>query len=122
MCSVECISDLNAEIEHQFNLQRLPTDLMPESLPLQQFHGDEGSPIRLVNFVDRADVGVVQRGCSLGFSLKTAKRLYVVGEFIGQELESNVATELQVFRFIDNTHPARADFAEDTVVGNSLPH
>jgi len=32
--------------------------------------GDEGSSIRLVNLMDRADVRVVQRGCGFGFPLE----------------------------------------------------
>jgi hypothetical protein len=45
-----------------------------------------------------------------------------VGEFVGQELERNVATELQVFGFVDDAHAPTADFAEDAVMGDSLPH
>jgi hypothetical protein len=66
-----------------------------------------------------ADVRVVQRGRSLGFPLEAAERLCVVGEFVGKELQGNVATELQVFRLIHNPHGPR-DLAEDTVVRNAL--
>src|ERR1700687_1372460 len=59
VCAVERIGDLNAQIEQRFDLQRLAIDGVPERLPHQQFHGNEGSPIDLVDFVDRADVGVV---------------------------------------------------------------
>jgi hypothetical protein len=68
---------------HHFDLQRLARDLVPERLPLQQFHGDEGSPIGFVDLVDRADVGVAQRGCSLGLPLEPAEGLCVGGQFIG---------------------------------------
>ena len=33
-----------------------------------------------------------------------------------------MATQLQVFRFVHHTHPATANLAEDTVMGNRLPH
>src|SRR5689334_8556081 len=92
MSRVEGIGNLDAQIEHRFDLHQLATDYVPECLPFQQFHGDEGSPIGLVNLVDRADVRVVQRGRSLGLTLKTAEGLYVVGEFVGKELQSDVAT------------------------------
>jgi CheY-like chemotaxis protein len=49
-----------------------------------------------------------------------AEGLCVVGEFVGQELQGDVATELEVFRFVDHTHTATADLAEDAVVGNRL--
>jgi hypothetical protein len=50
---MESFGNLDAQIEHYFDLQRLARDPVPEGLSLQQFHCDEGSPIRLV---DRADV------------------------------------------------------------------
>src|ERR1700691_1015245 len=58
-------------VEHGFDLQRLASDPVPECLPLQQFHGDEGSPIGLVDLVDCADVRVVQRGRSFGLPFET---------------------------------------------------
>jgi hypothetical protein len=65
---------------------------------------------------------VVQRGRSFGFPLKTAESLYVVGEFVGKELQSHVTTQLEVFRLIHNTHGTAANLAEDAVMGNRLPH
>src|SRR5215468_109017 len=56
MCGVQGSRDLDAQIEHRLNFQGFACDLVPERLPLQQFHCDEASPIRLVNFVDRADM------------------------------------------------------------------
>ncbi len=122
VCGIQRVGDLDAQIEHRFDLQRLASDPVPERLPLQQFHGDEGSPIGLVNLVDRADVRVVQRGCSLSFPLEAAESLCVVGEFVGKELQGDVATELEVFRLVHHTHTAAADLAEDAVMGNRLTH
>ena len=122
MCRVESVGNLDAQIEHRFDLQRLASDPVPECLPLQQFHGDEGSPIGLVNLVDRADVRVVQRGRSLGLPLETAEGLCVVGEFVGKELQGDVATELQVFCLVHHAHAPTADLAEDAVMRNRLPH
>jgi hypothetical protein len=109
MRRIEGVGDLDAQIEHSFNLQRLATDPVPERLPHQQFHGYEGSPIGLIDFVDRADVRVVKRGCSPGFPLKTSERVGVVGEFVGKELQGNVTTELEVFSLVHHTHAPAAD-------------
>src|ERR1700687_1079489 len=75
----------------------------------------------VVDLVDRADVWMVQGGRRLGFPLKTAEGLRVVGEFVGKELQGDVATELEVFRFVHHTHAPAADLAEDAVMGNRLP-
>jgi hypothetical protein len=93
-----------------------------QRLPLQQFHGDEGSPIGLINLVDRADVRVIQRGRSLSLSLETAEGLGIVGEFVGKELQGDMAAELQIFGFKDHTHAPAADLAEYAVMRNRLPH
>jgi hypothetical protein len=34
----------------------------------------------------------------------------------------DVATQLQVFRFVDDTHASAPDLAEEAVMGNHLPH
>ena len=110
------------QIEHHFDLQWLASDPVPKCLAFKQLHGDESTPIGFVNLEDRADIRVVQRGSSFDFSLKTADGLPIVGEFVEEELQGDVATEFDVFRLIDDTHPAATDFAEDAVVGNRLPY
>ena len=122
VCGIQRIGDLDAQIEHRLDLHRLASDPVPERLPLQQFHGDEASPIGLVDLVDRADVRVVQGGCGLRFALEAAECLRVVGEFVGKELQSDVATELQVLRLIHHSHAPAADLTEDAVMGDRLPH
>src|SRR5580765_2815107 len=45
---VESIGDLDAQIEHCFDLQRLASNPVPECLPFQQFHRNEGSSDNLI--------------------------------------------------------------------------
>src|SRR5713101_4773824 len=94
---------------------------MPKCLSLQQFHDDEGSPIGLVDFMDRADVRVVEGGCSFGFPLEAAEGLCVVGEFVRKELQGDMATEVEVFRLVHHAHAPAADLAKYAVMGNRLP-
>ena len=47
----------------------------------------------LADFVDRADIGMVQRGSSLSLALKAGQRLWVLGHFIGQELQGDKAVQ-----------------------------
>jgi hypothetical protein len=99
-----------------------PSNPVPECLPLQQFHGDEGSPIGLVNLMDRADVRVVQRGSSFRFTLETTQGLWIVGQFVGKELQGDVTTQLQVFRLVDHTHPTAPDLAKYAVMRDRLAY
>jgi hypothetical protein len=59
---------------------------------------------------------------SLGFPLKTAEGLCIVGEFVRKELQGDVATQLQVFRLVHHTHATPADLSKDAVMGNGLPY
>src|SRR6266568_405545 len=122
MRGVESVGDLDAQIEHRFDLQPLAINHVPERLPLQKFHRDEGSSIDLVNFVDCADVRMVQGRGGFGFALETAEGLRIVRQFLRKELQSDVAAELEVFRLIDNSHPTTADLAHYAVMGNRLTH
>ena len=122
VCRVEGIGNLDAQIEHRLDPQRLASNPVPECLPLQQFHGDERASVDLVDFVDSANVRVVQRRRGFGLALEAAESLCVMGEFVGKELQGDVATELQVFRLIHHTHAPAADPAEDAVMRNGLTH
>jgi len=72
MGGVQSIGNLHSQIEHRVDGQRLACDHVPEGLAFQQFHGDEGASGGFVDFVDGADVGVVQGGCGFGFALEAA--------------------------------------------------
>jgi hypothetical protein len=81
---------------------------------LQKFHGDERSPVLLSDVIDGADVGMIQCGSGLSFTLETGKCLRVSRNFIWQELEGDEAVQSYVFGFVDNGIPLRkvaSDFA-----------
>src|SRR5262249_48367935 len=122
MCRIHGVRDLDSEIEHGFDLQRFSGYEVLESLPLQQFHRNESSPVSLVNLGDRAVGGVVQGGGGFGFALEGDESLCVIGKIIGKEFEREVATEFEVFGFETPSHPPPADLAEDAVMGDRLPH
>src|SRR5271154_7028337 len=87
---------------------------------IQKLHGDECLAVLVVDFVDGADVGVIQRRGRLGFALKTGERLRVFGYVVGQELKGYEPAELYVFGFVDHTHPAAAEFLDDAIVRDGL--
>ena len=69
---------------------------------------------------NRADVGVVQCRCGLGFALKTGECLRVSGNFLRQELEGDETMQPRVFSFVDDAHPAAAQLLDDAVVRDGL--
>jgi hypothetical protein len=72
--------------------------------------------VLVVDFVDGADVGMIQCGGGLGFALKTGERLGVFGHVVGQELESHEAAKLYVFGFVHHSHTTAAQLLNNAVV------
>ena len=89
--------------------------------PVQKLHGDERLAVLLANVVDGADVGVIQRGCGLGFALETGEGLRVTGNFLGQKLEGNKTVQPGVLGLVDHAHTAAAQLLDNAVVRNGLP-
>src|SRR5579864_253129 len=77
---------------------------MTPGLTFQQFHGNEGAPVDLVDFVDRANVGMVQGRSRARLAAKSVKRLRIAGQFVRQKLEGDATTELKIFRFVHHAH------------------
>src|SRR5438552_2739052 len=121
MCCIERVGNLDAEIEHRFDFQRLAIDLMPERLPLQQFHRNESSTIDLIDLMDCAYARVIECGRGLGFAFKAGECLRVAGNFLGQELKGNEAMQSRVLSLIDHAHASAAELFDDAVVRNGLP-
>ena len=87
---------------------------------IQKLHGDERLAVLLADFVNGADVGMVQGRGGLGFALKTGQSLRVSGDFLGQELQGHKAVQPGVLGLVDHTHPATAQLLDDAVVRDGL--
>ena len=93
---------------------------MLQRVAIEKFHGDEGLAVLLVDFVDGADVGMVQSGGGFGFTLEAGEGLRILGDIVGQEFQSDEAAEFEVFGFVDYAHAAAAEFFEDAIVRDGL--
>ena len=69
----------------------------------------------LFETVNRSNVGMVQRGEQLRFTLKPGDSIAIVHESVGQNLERHFTAEFRVARAIDLTHPSGADEGDDFV-------
>jgi hypothetical protein len=74
----------------------------------------------LADFVDGANVRMIQCGGRLSFALETRQGLRIFGNFVREKLESDEPTEARVFRFVDNAHSAAAEFLDNAVVRDCL--
>ena len=74
----------------------------------------------LADFVDGANIRVIQRGGGAGFAAETFERLRIADEIFGKKFESDEAAEFGVFGFVDDAHAAAAEFFSDAVMGDGL--
>ena len=65
--------------------QRFSLDAVLEGIALHQFHGDEGLAALLVDIVDGADVGMIQRRGGPGLALEALEGLLVIAPFLRAE-------------------------------------
>src|SRR5712692_4176560 len=86
----------------------------------QKLHRDVGLLATLADFVNRADVGMVECRCGTGFTPETFQCLRVLRDILGKELESYEATKVGVFGLVDHAHTAAAELFDDAVVRDGL--
>jgi len=72
--------------------------------------------VLIVNFVDRADVRMIQRGSGNGFPLEAAKRLWVFGYIVRQELQGYKPAELDILSLVNHTHPSASQLFDDVIM------
>jgi len=113
---VERVGQLDREVEEHLRWQRPATQPLPQGLALQQLHDDEGAAAVLVDVVNGADAGVVEGGGGPRFALEALQGLGVPRERLGQQLERDLAPELQVAGAEDLAHASRPEGGEDLVV------
>ncbi len=94
MSGVERVCNLDGERQNRFRVHRSRTDAMFQGHAVEKLHGDKRLALLVVNFMNGADVGMIQGRGRLGFPLEAAERLRVFGYIVGKKLESDKATEL----------------------------
>ena len=74
----------------------------------------------LGNFINSADVGMVQRRRRAGLTTEALQHLRILRNILRQELEGDEAAEHCVFGFVHHAHPAAAKFLDYAVMRNGL--
>lgn len=72
--------------------------------------------ISFVKSINGADIGMVQRGCCLGFPLEPGANAGIVFQATGEKLERDDAVQFQIAGFVNDTHPAFAKFFDNFVM------
>src|SRR5437763_3364551 len=113
---IQPIGDFNSEREQKIQIQSSSRYVMFQRHSIQNLHRNEGLPLLVVDFVDSADVRMIQGLSRFGFTLESGQGLRIVCNIIRQELKGNKPTELYIFCLINYAHPATAKLLQDSVV------
>jgi hypothetical protein len=117
---VEAVGHVDGESEETLEFQGAAVDGVFERLAVEKFHGDEGFAIGVADFVDGADVGMVQGGGGFGFAAETFESLRIGGERFGKKFQSDEAIKESVLGFVDDAHSAAAETFENAEVRDGL--
>src|SRR4029077_18986607 len=91
---VQGVGNLDADIEQRIQLESPTEDHFPQSLAFQIFHHQEESPLVLANFMNGADVWVIQSRGGARFTPEALERQRIVRQAVGQKFEGDKAVEL----------------------------
>ena len=119
---LQAVGNLNRQLHHVIRFQRLALDAVFEGLALQVLHDDEGLAFMLVNVVNGADVGMIERRGRAGFALEAFQRLAVLGKMLRQKLQGDEAAEFNVLGLVHHSHTPVTQHLQHPVVRNLLAH
>ena len=118
---IERVRNLNPQLQHLLKRQRLAGNAVLQCGAFHEFHGDETASAIFRDFVDGADVWMIERRGCLGFALEAAECLRVFGYVVGQEFESDEPAELYIFGLVNHAHTAATELFDNAVVRDGLP-
>src|SRR5579864_2664280 len=87
---------------------------------VEKFHDQEGMGVLLADFVDGADIGMVEGGCGLRLALKAGKCLGVFDDVVGKKLQGDETMEGDVLSLVNHAHSAATELLDDAVVRDGL--
>src|SRR5438046_9405613 len=91
------------QFKQYVDFQWLLSDTLFQRPAFQHLHGNEVPAIGLANFINCADVGMVQRRGGPRFALKALQSGGIIFQFTSQKLQSNMPPVVELHRRIDPT-------------------
>ncbi len=113
------VRNLNPVAQNALNRQPVAWDDFVQPPAIEQLHDDEGFAIGLTDFVDGADIGVVQKRGMLCLSNQARAGSFVEAMLPGHGLDRDLSPQPRIAGAIDLAHPARAKRGKDFVGAES---
>jgi hypothetical protein len=112
---LETLRNLLCDLEGLVNWDPSALQTFRQILAFDELEDEEGLAVRLLEPVDRRDVGMVQRGEEMGLALETGEPLGVPGHVGRKRLDGDLAAELRVGGPVDLPHPPGPEGSQDLV-------
>ena len=96
-------------------------DAVSQRLAVDQLEHQRLDTIGVLESVNRADVGMIQRGEHARFALEPRAPLSIARERGWQNLDGDLAAEFGIARAIDLTHATGAEQRQDPIRANVAP-
>jgi hypothetical protein len=110
------VGDLHGVIDHPVDRQAgARRDDAVERLAIDQLHGEKGQAVVFADLVDRADVGMIDRGRRAGLPQQAGAGRVVIRVSRAQDFDRHVTTEFVVVGAIHVAHAAGAEQRSDPV-------
>ncbi len=117
---IKRVGDLDTEVQQLGQGQWTFRDALPERHAVQKLHRDKAPALRLTDFVNHTDVGMIQGRCGPRFPAESFQYRWVLGHEVGQKFERHQAAQLGVLSFVNHTHPAAPQLLDDAVVRDGM--
>jgi hypothetical protein len=91
-----------------------------QRLAFEQLHRDIRRGFEFADLIDRANIGVIDGGRSLRFTLEAVHGCAIAGHVFGQELQRNFTLQLQVFGAVHHAHATAAELLDNAIVRDNL--
>ena len=96
-----------ARSRRRSNSERLAVDQVLQGIAFHQLHDDKRTALLFADFVNGADIGVIQGGGRLRLSMEALKAA-AIARTLGEKLQRDSAAKASIFRLVDNPHPPTA--------------
>ena len=117
---IQRVGNLNAEFQNAIDQQRFAVEDVLKGLALHQLHNDEGLAVVVRNFVNGADVRMIQSGGGAGFAQEAVERWLIFGGVRREKFECDAAIEDGVAGGIHDAHASAAEAFHDAIVRDGL--
>ena len=116
MCGADRIDEWHRELEKLLQIDAAGSDARRQLVAVDVLHRHEVLAVGLLYRVHGDDVGMIEGGDRLGFSLETLLLLGAQAEVRRQDLQRHASAEPSVLGQVDFPHAASPERLEDVVV------